>query len=108
MDYALYIVSAPPGELGLRTHVEDRDDALRLAQAIANAEGVVVRIHGQGFHVDIEGDEHAFPELSFAERCQIVTNDVLQEMLAEVVEDHSRANQEHAIIVNEVTRRAFR
>lgn len=108
MAYALYIRSAPPGELTLRTSVDDADDALRLAQAIANAEGVGVRIHGQGLHVDIEGDENTWPELSFAERCQIVTLPVLHEMREDAQGRQERAQNEFLTIVEELGRRADR
>lgn len=85
------------------------DDVLRLAQALANTEGCDVTIvNGVKTVGHVVGDETKYPEISFAERCQIVTGSVLREMLRDAESQHEMAWTSVKSIIDELDRRADR
>lgn len=103
MTYLLSVV----GEPGPRAKIDvGRDDALRIAQGLANTEGVDVEVIGDHLAVAISGDEEQFPELTLEERCWIVQDEVLWEMHSDAKAREAHAERERETIMNEILKRS--
>lgn len=103
MTYLLTIA----GEAGPRAKLDlDYSDVMRIAQGLANTEGVRVGVIGGNTIRFVEGDEGEHPNLTLEERTWIVDNETLWQMHADAKDRQAHAQREEETIMNEILRRA--